>query len=73
MKLKKVLALAMVSVMALSMTACGGKEKEKETEEKTSSKDAKLTVAIWDSNQEPGLKKSWMTSQRKRELRWISR
>lgn len=57
MKLKKVLALAMVSVMALSMTACGGKEKEKETEEKTSSKDAKLTVAIWDSNQEPGLKK----------------
>ena len=57
MKLKKVVALAMVSVMALSMTACGGKEKEKETEEKTSSKDAKLTVAIWDSNQEPGLKK----------------
>ena len=33
MKRKKVLALAMVSVMALSMTACGGKEESKKRKE----------------------------------------
>lgn len=56
MKQKKVLALAMVSVMTLSMAACGSKEEGKGSESTKSGGDTKLTVAIWDSKQEPGLK-----------------
>lgn len=56
MKLKKVLAIAMVSVMTLSFAACGQKSSGEEKGGSGGSKDAKLTVAIWDSNQEAGLK-----------------
>lgn len=54
MKMKKVLAAAMAAVMTLSMAACGGSG-EKKTEDGKKDGNAKLTVAIWDSNQEPGL------------------
>lgn len=54
MKLKKVLATTMVAAMTLSLAACGSKDSSGESTEK--SKDTELTVAIWDSNQEAGLK-----------------
>lgn len=54
MKLKKVLALALAAVMTLSIAACGKKTEEKSGSD--SGKGTKLTVAIWDSNQEAGLK-----------------
>lgn len=56
MKLKKVLAVAMAAVMTLSFAACGSKSSDEGEKKSEKSKDAKLTVAIWDSNQEPGLK-----------------
>lgn len=56
MKLKKVLAVAMTAVMTLSFAACGSKSSDEGEKKSEGSKDAKLTVAIWDSNQEPGLK-----------------
>lgn len=56
MKLKKVLAVAMAAVMTLSFAACGSKSSDEGEKKPKGSKDAKLTVAIWDSNQEPGLK-----------------
>ena len=56
MKLKKVLAVAMAAVMTLSFAACGSKSSDEGEKKPEGSKDAKLTVAIWDSNQEPGLK-----------------
>lgn len=56
MKLKKVLAAVMAAVMTLSFAACGSKSSDKGEKKSEGSKDAKLTVAIWDSNQEPGLK-----------------
>ncbi len=56
MKLKKVLAVAMAAVMTLSFAACGSKSSDEGEKKSEGSKDAKLTVAIWDSNQEPGLK-----------------
>jgi len=59
MKLRKMLAGLMALVMVISLAACGsGTENEKsETSEKTGSESGKpLSVAIWDSNQEPGLR-----------------
>lgn len=76
MKYRKVAALTLASVMALSMAACGsdGGSKDsgdtKETTESTDnadtgdaeetkdsgSSDAELSVSIWDTNQEPGIK-----------------
>ena len=56
MKLKKVLTVAMAAVMTLSFAACGSKSSDEGEKKPEGSKDAKLTVAIWDSNQEPGLK-----------------
>ncbi len=72
MKLKKVLAMALTSVMIFSLAGCGNTtetsgggneavETESTTTESTSvtaevSSDT-LTVAIWDTNQEPGLTK----------------
>lgn len=55
MKLKRVLAAALAATMMLSLAACGG-TKEKAEGGENSGKGTKLTVAIWDSNQEPGLK-----------------
>ena len=52
MKLKKIAALLLASVMTMSMAACGSKEKETSK----SSDDVELSVSIWDSNQEPGIK-----------------
>ena len=42
--------------MTLSFAACGSKSSDEGEKKSEGSKDAKLTVAIWDSNQEPGLK-----------------
>lgn len=74
MKFRKVAALSLASVMALSLAACGGNsggdskgtddtetktEGEKTDGEKTessSSSGAELSVSIWDTNQEPGIK-----------------
>lgn len=71
MKSRKVLALTMASVMALSMAACGGGsgdsgssdsgsksegEASEGESEGGSSSDVELSVSIWDNNQEPGLK-----------------
>jgi multiple sugar transport system substrate-binding protein len=67
---KKLIALALVTAMTLSLAACGGKEKsEKESSSEnvttaasaTSAPDSSskaggdLTVTIWDSNQQKGL------------------
>lgn len=78
MKFRKVAALSLASVMALSLAACGGNsggdtkksddsstktegEADKTEGEKTdsdsgSSSDVELSVSIWDTNQEPGIK-----------------
>lgn len=56
MKLKKVLAFAMAAMMTLSVAACGSKSSDDGKKSSGNDKDVKLTVAIWDSNQEPGLK-----------------
>jgi multiple sugar transport system substrate-binding protein len=59
MKLKKVLAVALVATMTLSLAACGSKSSDSSDSGSTASSgdsDVTLTVAIWDSNQEPGLK-----------------
>lgn len=50
MKLKKIATLLLAAVMTVSMAACGNKENSK------SSDDVELSVSIWDSNQEPGIK-----------------
>lgn len=57
MKWKKVCAAGLTAAMTLSLAACGGNSKDDsaKTDEQDSSK--ALTVAIWDSNQEPGLRK----------------
>ena len=71
MKFRKVLALSLAGMMALSMAACGGSSdggssdggsssdgetSEESSSEGGSSSDVELSVAIWDNNQEPGLK-----------------
>ena len=48
MKFKKVMALVLASAMVFSMAACGGDSGESDGGE--------LSVSIWDTNQEPGLK-----------------
>lgn len=71
MKLKKVLAVALASVMTLSLAGCGGntatgdtgtdtttEAAAEDTESTTESAEVPadtLSVAIWDTNQEPGL------------------
>lgn len=59
MKFKKVMAMALVSVMVLSMTACGGSNGGSSDggsgdKAEGGSGDA-LSVSIWDANQEPGI------------------
>lgn len=57
MKLKKVLATVLASAMVLSLAACGsGSDKEKKENTDSKGSGEALTVAIWDKNQEPGLK-----------------
>ena len=58
MKLKKVTASLLAVAMVVSLAACGsGKSSDSgENKKDSGNKDAKLTVAIWDSNQEPGLR-----------------
>ena len=76
MKFRKVAALSLASVMALSLAACGGNsggdskgsddssaktegegdKAEGEKSDSGSSSDAELSVSIWDTNQEPGIK-----------------
>ena len=58
MKMKKVLAAILGATMTLSLAACssGTSESETSSSDDSKSKDTKLTVAIWDSNQEAGLK-----------------
>ena len=55
MKFKKLLSALLVSVMVLSLAACGGGSSE-ESSEGGSSEGGVLQVGIWDSNQEPGIK-----------------
>lgn len=52
---KKLLALILTTIMVLSLTACGASTKKTEKSESKSSD--KLTVAIWDTNQQAGLQK----------------
>ncbi len=57
MKWKKVVAALLATVMVTSLVACGGSDTETATEESgEASGDATLSVAIWDTNQEPGIK-----------------
>lgn len=58
MKLRKLLSLALAGTMVLSLAACGGSGDSSSDKDSSSKKsgDATLQVAIWDSNQEPGLK-----------------
>lgn len=53
MKLKKVLVVALAATTVVSMAACASGKKEEKAE---GTKSEKLTVAIWDSNQEAGLR-----------------
>ena len=55
MKFKRLLSALLVSVMVLSLAACGGGSSE-ESSEGGSTEGAVLQVGIWDSNQEPGIK-----------------
>ena len=59
MNWKKVSAVILVAVMTASLAACGGSGSDsKDSAGKQESQDTgkALTVAIWDSNQEPGLR-----------------
>lgn len=68
MKMKKAMALVLAGIMTLSLTACGGGSSEntasssegdaaQETSaSESSSGDAELSIAIWDTYQEPGIK-----------------
>lgn len=67
MMLRKFIVFLMVMIMAFSLTACGSNEDPKDDNKQTSNEDTKqgdasvevsddtLVVAIWDTNQEPGI------------------
>ena len=60
MKMKKVAALVLSAVMALSLAACGGGSSASSTGGDSGSSSSgggngSLTINIWDSNQQPGL------------------
>ena len=65
MKFKKVMALALASTMVFSVAACGGSKDDggssdagdSKKEEKSEGGDT-LSISIWDTNQEPGDRKS---------------
>ena len=54
MKFKRLLSALLVSVMVLSLAACGNSSDSGDSSEGSSS--GVLQVGIWDSNQEPGIK-----------------
>lgn len=62
MKFKKVMALVLASAMVFSMAACGGdsgssgETKKEDSGDSGESDGDELSVSIWDTNQEPGLK-----------------
>lgn len=68
MKMKKAMALVLAGIMTLSLTACGGGSSEntasssegsasqETSSQESSSGDAELSIAIWDTYQEPGIK-----------------
>ena len=62
MKFKKVMALVLASAMVFSMAACGGdsgssgETKKEDSGDSGESDGGELSVSIWDTNQEPGLK-----------------
>ena len=55
MKMKKVAALALAAVMALSLAACGGGSSSGGDSGSSSGGSNALTINIWDSNQQAGL------------------
>lgn len=60
MKFKKFLAVTLAATTILSITACGSDTTNNDNSSSSNSSkssDTTLTVAIWDKNQEPGLKK----------------
>lgn len=60
MKMKRVLACLLVAAMGASLAACGSSGSDEGSNSggstELTSSDEPLTVAIWDSNQEPGLR-----------------
>ena len=57
MKLKKALAMMLTGAMALSLAACGENGNGETTDDsKAKSDSGELSVSIWDSYQEPGIK-----------------
>jgi putative sugar ABC transporter, sugar-binding protein len=57
---RRILSLALSSVMALSLAACGGKSNTDSSSAADGAKSGdggKITVAIWDNGQKPGLQK----------------
>ena len=58
--MKKALATFLAAVLALSMTACGAKAPASSTgtsaPAEKPAESVKLTLGIWDVNQEPGMK-----------------
>ena len=57
MKLRKLGALLLAGMMSLGLVACGsGAGTEKTSSQATSGSGTELNVAIWDNNQEPGLR-----------------
>lgn len=55
-KLKKIVATAMAGLLAMSMVACGSSGAKEEAKTEGEGGTGELTVAIWDTFQEPGLK-----------------
>lgn len=57
MKFKKALAMVLAGAMALSLAACGGNGSSESTDDNQAKADSgELSVSIWDSYQEPGIK-----------------
>lgn len=57
MKLKKALVMMLAGAMTLSLAACGEKRSSENTDDsKAKSDSGELSVSIWDSYQEPGIK-----------------
>jgi multiple sugar transport system substrate-binding protein len=55
-KWKQVAALALAGITALGMSACGGSANNDAGTSGNADGSGELTVAIWDTYQEPGLK-----------------
>lgn len=57
MKVKKIVSIMLASILTVSMMGCGATKKQQvdTAVEGFNSKGDKLTVAIWDTNQQPGI------------------